>query len=48
MRTCLARLPHQLRGGLLRRVAIERRDAQRAVGLGADQSGQRDLVSTPQ
>ena len=33
--------------GFLRHVAVEQRRAERAVGIGADQSGQRDLVGAP-
>ena len=43
----LPRLPHQSCDGILGHVAIERRRAQRAVGIGADQSGQGDLVGAP-
>ena len=35
------------RRGLMRRVAVEQRRAQRAVGMGADQRGQRDFVGAP-
>ena len=36
------------RRGVLRRVAIERRRAKRAIGMRADQRGQRDPVGAPQ
>ena len=41
------RVLHQLRDGLVRAVAIEQRRAQRAVGIGADQSGQGNLAGSP-
>ena len=42
MRAGVPRRPQQSRRGVMRPVAVERRRAQRAVGMGADQSGQRE------
>ena len=39
-----SRRPHQSRRGVKRPVAVERRRAQRAIGMGADQSGQGNPV----
>ena len=44
MRAGLARLPQQSGRGGLRHVAVEQGRAQRAVGMGADESGQWDFV----
>ena len=41
------RLLHQAGGGVFRQFAIERRRRQRAVGIGADQRGQGNLVGAP-
>ena len=47
MRAGFARRPQQFRRGILRHVAIEQRRAQRAVGFGARQSGQRNFAGAP-
>jgi len=43
----LSRLAHQFDNRIFGRVAIEQRRAQRAVGIGAHQSGQGDIVGAP-
>ena len=47
MRAGLPGLLQNAGDGFLRHVAVEQRRAERAVGIGADQSGQRDLVGAP-
>ena len=47
MRAGLPGLLQNAGDGFLRHVAVEQRRAKRAVGIGADQSGQRDLVGAP-
>ena len=43
-----ARRLHQLENGFIRHIAINQRRAQRAVGIGAHQRGQRNFVGAPQ
>ena len=43
----LARRAHQSDGGILGQLAIQRRRAKRAVGIGADQRGKGNLVGAP-
>ena len=47
MRTGPPGLLQNIGDGIFRHVAIEQRRAKRAVGIGADQSGQGDLVGAP-
>ena len=47
VRAGVPRLPQQSRRGVVRRIAIEQRRAQRAIGVGADQSGQGNPVGAP-
>ncbi len=47
MRASLPGLLQNARNGFLRHVAIKQWRAKRAVGIGADQGGQRDFVGAP-
>ena len=47
MRAGLPGLLQNAGDGFLRHVAVEQRRAKRAIGIGADQRGQRDLVGAP-
>ena len=42
-----SRLAHQPGGGVLGQIAIERRRAERTVGVGTDQGGKGDFVGAP-